>query len=174
MTSEEALRICLVLLHVALPLLFTVTSFVDMPTNNLAAGTKPLPQGISLIAINVICGICVSKNLQLFLHQDNLFPLTQLFIRGNSWYRFQKPGIGKYAMPTGHLNFHFAPFAVSYELFPQWNQGHLDFFSIKRKSTLQFISEGFRMSYFWKKRPLCGLIKSSWPVLPYIVHMTLL
>ena len=42
MTREEALRICLVLLHVAPPLLFTVTSFPDMPTNNLTAPSPSL------------------------------------------------------------------------------------------------------------------------------------
>ena len=39
---------------------------------------------------------------------------------------FQSAETGKYATPTRHLNFHFAPLAVSYELFPWWNQGFLD------------------------------------------------
>ena len=32
---------------------------------------------------------------------------------------FLSAGSGKYATPTGHLNFHFAPLVLSYELFPQ-------------------------------------------------------
>ena len=64
---------------------------------------------------------------------------------------FQSAGTGKSATPTGHLDIHFAPFAVSYELFPQWNQKHLDYFSIEYKSTLQFLSEEFRVSYFRKE-----------------------
>ena len=60
-------------------------------------------------------------------------------------------GTCNYAIPTGHLNFHFAPFAVSYEFFPRWNQRHLDFFSIEHKSKLQFFSEEFCVSYFRKK-----------------------
>ena len=42
MTSEKALRICLLLLHVASPLLLTVTSFPDMPTTNLTAPSPSL------------------------------------------------------------------------------------------------------------------------------------
>ena len=43
-----------------------------------------------IITINVICGICVSKISQLFLHQDIVFPLAQIFIHGNSRYHFPK------------------------------------------------------------------------------------
>ena len=32
---------------------------------------------------------------------------------------FQSAGTGKSATPTEHLDIHFAPFAVSYELFPR-------------------------------------------------------
>ena len=84
-TSKEALGICLVLLHVAPPLLFTVTSFPDTPTNNLAA---PSP---SLKVYH--CNKRDMQNLHeqnFFLHQDVLFPLAQLFIRGNSQYHFLK------------------------------------------------------------------------------------
>ena len=64
---------------------------------------------------------------------------------------FQSAGTGKYAMPTRHLKFHFVPSAVSYELFPWWNQSPLDFFSIKPSNTLQLSSDEFCMSYFQKK-----------------------
>ena len=64
---------------------------------------------------------------------------------------FQSAGTGKPATPTGHLDIHFAPFAISYELFPRWNQKQLDVFSIEHKSTLQFLSEEFRVSYFRKE-----------------------
>ena len=64
---------------------------------------------------------------------------------------FQSAGTGKSATPTRHLGIHFALFAVSYKLFPWWNQTQLDFLSIKHKSTLQFLSEEFHVSYFRKK-----------------------
>ena len=39
---------------------------------------------------------------------------------------FQSAETGKYATPTGYLNFHFTPLVVSYELFPLWNQRQSD------------------------------------------------
>ena len=84
---------------------------------------------------------------------------------------FQSTGTGKYAKPTRHLNH------VRYEHFPQWNQRQLDFLLIKRNSTLQFFSEKFHLSYFWKmicQQPLCNLFKSSWHMLPHTVHVTIL
>ena len=63
--------------------------------------------------------------------------------------------------PPGHLNFHFAPLAVSYKLLPWWNQFH--FFSIKPNSTLQFSLEKLHTSRkLAAKLPLCSLFKSSW------------
>ena len=41
---------------------------------------------------------------------------------------FQSDGTGKYTTPTGHLNFHFEPLAVSYKLFQWWNQQPIEFF----------------------------------------------
>ena len=52
----------------------------------------------------------------------------------------QSAGTGKYATPTMHLNFHFAPLAVSYERFPQWNQRQLDFSCVRHMSvTLEVV-----------------------------------
>ena len=48
------------------------------------------PPSRYIIAINMTHKICASKISQLPLHQDILFPLTQLFICGNSQYRFPK------------------------------------------------------------------------------------
>ena len=63
---------------------------------------------------------------------------------------FQRTESGKHATPTGHLNFHFVPLAVSYNLFPRCNQSQLEFFLIKPSTTLPFSSEKFRISYFRK------------------------
>ena len=52
---------CLLLLHVAPPLLFTVTSFLVVPTVLLY---QPFPQSISV----QICGICAGKISQFLLH----------------------------------------------------------------------------------------------------------
>ena len=71
-----------------------------------------------------------------------------------------------YATPTGHLDFHFVPLAVSYDL--QWLHKLRTFPTVKQKtfllikpnSTLQFSSKKFCMSYFGKraaKEPLCSL-----------------
>jgi len=89
---------------------------------------------------------------------------------------FQSAGTGKYATPTGHLSLHFAPLAVSYKLFPRWNQRQLDF---SLRSNPKVHSSCYFRNSAWvtsgkraAKRPLCGLFKSSWHVLPYKVHVT--
>ena len=101
-----------------------------------------------------------------------------------NWFNFLSMGIvnisfqsietGKYAIPTRQLNFHFAPLAVSYELFPLWNQRQLDFLSIEPSSILQekslWVASGKRAA----KRPLCSLFWGSWHMLHYTVHVTLL
>ena len=155
------------------PTLIVYCDIISGHTHKQLSCTKPLPQGI-FIAINVICNICASEISWLFLHQDILFPLAQLFIRGVGIVNttFQSAGTGKYTTFTEHLNFHFAPFTVSYKLFPWWNPKHLDFFSIEHKSTLQFFSEGFCMSYFqkkscqasimWVNRPTCYPTWCTW------------
>ena len=85
---------------------------------------------------------------------------------------FQNAGTGQYATPTRHLKFQFAPLAVSYELFPRWNQRPLDFFSITPNNTLQLSSGEFRVSYFRKKSCQAAIMQDSWHVLPYMVHVT--
>ena len=85
---------------------------------------------------------------------------------------FQSAGTGKYATPTGHLKFQFVPLAVSYELFPRWNQRPLDFFSITPNNTLQLSSDEFRVSYFRKKSCQAAIMQDNWHVLPYMVHVT--
>ena len=89
----------------------------------------------------------------LFLHQYILFHLAQLFIRGNSAYLFLKRWNWQICHThTRHLNFPFEPLAVSYKLFPRWNQTQLDFFSIKPNNILWFSSQKLFVSYFRKKR----------------------
>ena len=82
----------------------------------------------------------------------------------SSWLKatgFQSTVTCKYATPTGHLNLHFALFVVSYEFFRRGNQSQLDCFSIKHNT-----------SYFQKKSYQVALFRSSWHMLPYIVHVT--
>ena len=74
------------LLHVAPPLLSTVTTLPALPTDSLAVPRPSLPLGAV---------------------KHEMVDIS-----------FQSTGTGKYAMPTGHLNFNFAPLAVSYKLFP--------------------------------------------------------
>ena len=80
---------------------------------------------------------------------------------------FQSAETGKHATPTRHLNFHFEPLAVSYELFPRWNQRQSDFFSIEPNSVLQFtlgkvlVSSGKSAA----KQPLSGLFWDRWHML---------
>ena len=75
--------------------------------------------------------------------------------------------------PTGHLDFHFAPFVVSYELFLRWNQKQLDFSSIERKVH----SSSYLKNSAWvtsgKRAAKQSLFKSSWHVLPSMVHVLL-
>ena len=61
----------------------------------------------------------------------------------------QSAGTGKYATAIEHLNFHFAPLAVTDELFPWWNQRQLDFGSLELNSTLQYPE--FHVGYFCEK-----------------------
>ena len=80
MTSEEAWSNCLLLLRVAPPLMFTMTSFQAMPINSLGY----------ISTINLIWGIFASKISRLFLHHYVLFHLAQSFIHGNSRYLLPK------------------------------------------------------------------------------------
>ena len=83
----KVLRICLVLLHVAPPLLFTVTLFPATPTNKLAV---PSPS-LKVYHCNKRDMRNLHKqNFTIVFAQDILFPLPQLFIHGNSRYRFPK------------------------------------------------------------------------------------
>ena len=146
MTSEEALGICLVLLHVTSPLLFTVTSFPDTPTNKLAA---PSP---SLKVYH-----CNKRDMQ-NLHEQNYCFCTKTFYFhwpnflsvGIVNTTFQSAGTGKYTTPTGHLNFHFAPFVVSYSSHGEIKDIWISFPS-NTKVHSKFFSEEFRVSYFRKK-----------------------
>ena len=72
---------------------------------------------------------------------------------------FQSAGTDKYATPTRHLDFHFAPLAVSYELFPRYNQRQSDFLSIEPNSTLQFCSEKLLVGYFRKKSSKAAIMQ---------------
>ena len=74
----------LLLLHVAPPLLFTVT-FPVTPTNSLAV---PSPSFKEYHYNKHAMWICTSKISWLFLHQYVLFQLAQLFICGDSQYLF--------------------------------------------------------------------------------------
>ena len=66
---------------------------------------------------------CNKLDMRTFWEQ-NFYTNTFYFI----WFNFlsvgivdillQSAGTGKYATPTRHLRFHFAPLAVSYQLFP--------------------------------------------------------
>ena len=84
------------------------------------------------------------------LHHYILFNWPNILSVGIVDVAFQSAETGKYATPTRHLKFHFVSLAVSYDLFPLWNQRPLDFF-IKPNNTLQLSSDEFRMSYFRKK-----------------------
>ena len=160
------------LLHVAPPLLFTVTSFPAMPTNNLAV---PSPSLGYVIAINVICGIHASKISRLFLHQYVLFQLAQLFICGNTPYRF--PNCWNWQICHAHRAFRIQLCTLC---------GKLQTFPMVKSKTnwisspwnTKVHSSSFLKSSAWvtsgrraAKRPLCSLFKSSWHVLPYRVHV---
>ena len=137
MTNEEALRICLLLLQVAPPLFFTVTLFTDTPTNNLAA---PSPSLRYIVAINVICGICASKISRLFLHQDILFPLVQLFIRGTSRYRFPKRWNWQICHAHRAFKLPLRTFCGKLRTFPTVKSKTFEFLHrAQKKSTLQFL-----------------------------------
>ena len=69
------------------------------------------------------CNKCDMRNL----HQQTFIVFAPIcsISTGPTFYpwevntAFQSAETGKYATPTGKLNFHFAPLAVSYEIFPQ-------------------------------------------------------
>ena len=143
MTSEEGISKCLLLLCVAPPFMFTFDVISGPPTKRLAVRSPSL-------------GVYHYNNLDMrtFCEQNCFWTITLYFnflsvgIVDSS---FQSAETGKYATPTRHLNFRFAPLAVSYELFPWWNQRQLDFFSIEPNSILQFTSEKVLVSCFRKK-----------------------
>ena len=127
------------MLHVVPPLLFTLTILGQ--AHNLAV---PAPPSGYCSAIN-ICGIRASK-ISRFCTITFYFNWPNILSVGIVDVAFQSAGTGKYATPTRHLKFHFVPLAVSYDLFPRWNQRPLDFF-IKPNNTLQLswrIPHGFR------------------------------
>ena len=133
--------------------------------------TKPLPWGIS---VHWYEDFLRAKFHDCFYIIIFYFIWFNLFSVGIVDIAIQSAGIGKYTTPTRHFNFHFAPLAVSYELFPRWNQRQLDFFSIKSNSTLKFTSE--KSSWVTSEKEqlsgqfLCGLFWGSWHVLRYTVH----
>ena len=79
--QQEALSDCLLLLYVAPPLLFTVTSFPTTPTNNLAVPSPSL--GVVHCNKRDMWNLC-KQNFMIVLHQSVLFQLAQHFIHGNS------------------------------------------------------------------------------------------
>ena len=162
---QEVLSNCIVLLHVAPPLLFTVTSFTAMPTNNLAAPSSSLG-----VYLNVIWGICTSK-LSLFLCLYVLFQLAQLFTRG-SRYRFPKRWNWQYAMPTARaVKLSLCTFCSKLQTFPTVKSKTFGFLLHRtQKYCLAWVTSGKRAA----KRPLCSLFKGSWHMLRYMVHITLL
>ena len=134
LTSKEAWCNCLLLLHVVPPLLFTVTSFVVTPTNSLAVPSSSL--GVHQY------NKCDMRNL----HKQN-FTIVFASIRCISTDpTFYLELANMPAHQPRCLNFHFEPLAVCYELFPQWNQRQLDFFSIEHKSIYMYVCS----SYFLK------------------------
>ena len=156
MTIEEAWSNCLLLLHVAPPLVFTVMSFLATPINSL---TVPSP---SLRVYQ-----CNKQVFAWAIFYDCFYTIMFYFIWPNFLsvgipdISFQSAGTGKYATPTRHLNFHFAPLVVSYTLLDNW-------ISSWSNPTIHFSSHlkispwvTFRKRAATYKRPLCSLCKSS-------------
>ena len=139
------------------PTLIVYCNIISGNAHKQLSCTKPHPQSLytqipKIMFILIPCGICVSKNFtNCFCTKTFYFHWPNFLSMGMVNTTLQSTGTGKYVTTTGHLNFHFPPYMVSYKLLPRWNQRHLDFFSIEHKSTLQCFSEAFRMSYFWKK-----------------------
>jgi len=114
MTIEEPSSSCLVLIHVVPPLSFTVTPFPATPTNNLAVLSPSL-------------GVCHCNKREFarekfhacFCTNTFYFNWPKFLSVGIVDIAFQSAGTDKSATPTGYLDFHFAPFAVSYELSPR-------------------------------------------------------
>ena len=137
------------LIHVVPPLLLTVTPFPATPTNNLAVPSPSL--GVCHCNKTWYAEFARAKFHDCFCTNTFYFNWPNFLSVGIVDIAFQSAGTGKSATPTGHLDFHLAPFTVSYEFFPRWNQKQFDFFSIEHKSRLQLLSEEFRVSYFRKK-----------------------
>ena len=102
-------------------------SFQATPTNTLGVPSPSL--GVNKFDMRTYFA---SKISRLFLHQYVLFHLAQLFIRVNSGYLFPKCWNWQICHTHLALNFHFGPLAVSYELFPRWNQRQLARFLLDR------------------------------------------
>ena len=157
MPSKEAWHNCLLLLRVAPPLLFTVTSFQAMPTNSLALPSPSLG------------GYQYNKlDMKTFCKQNFFRTNTFCFIWLNVLFvgivdiSFQSAGTGKCATPTRYLSIHFEPLAVSYELFPQkikenWITSWLNptVYSSSRRKNSSWVISGKRAA----KRPLCSLFR---------------
>ena len=81
---------------------------------------------------------------------------------------FQSTETGKYAIPTRHLNFHFAPLAVSYELSDgeikdNWISSRLN--PTVYSSSLRKKSSSVTSGKIAAKRPLCGWFWDGWHML---------
>ena len=127
------------------------------------------------------------KNFLQAKFHDCFYTITFYFI----WFNYsvgivdisvQSAGIGKYATPTRHLNFQFTLLAVSYELFPWWNQRQS---TINKDNQISSWSNPIvYSSCLWKnsswvtsgkqaaKQPLCGLFRGSCHMLHYMIRVT--
>jgi len=90
---------------------------------------------------------------------------------------FQFTGTEKYATPTGLLFVHFIPLGVSNKLsHSEINESWILLNRTKQWVHFSSLLENLTWATFKKqaaKWPLCILFKSSWHMLPYILHVTL-
>ena len=156
--------------------MFTVMSFHAIPINSLAVPSPSLREyQYNELDMRNFCKQNCFYTIMFYFIWLNLLSVGIVDIF------FQSAGTGKYATPSMHLNFHFGPLAVSYELFSQSNQTFKNNWISSRLNLrnsihqVLFAKKTKHMSYFQKraaKWPLCGLFRGSLNVLHYTVHMT--
>ena len=92
---------------------------------------------------------------------------------------FRSAGTGKYATPTSIFKLPLRTFSGKYKDFSPWlNQRQMGFFSVGpnrvHSGSLLANSSWLLSGKRTAKQPLCDLFKSSWHLVPYMLHVTLL
>ena len=158
---------CLLLWHVAPPFMFTPTSFPATPTNRLVIMSPAL--GVYSCTKMWYAEFWQVKFYDCFSTITLYFIWPNFLSVGIVHIYFQSARTKKYATPTGHSTFEFAPLTLTYQFFQRWNQRRLYFTSLEPNNTSQYTSGKFRMGYFRNRScyaAIMQLLRDGWHVNP--------